>query len=245
MKGQRVKDSQWLLSGLNRFHNTPHPVKTYRGPIDGDYGEATAHASDRARYLLGYPKNRIPGGHFGEELRSYLLPKKSSEHRPLPKRYQLRRKARLVLEARRRKKAASGGVKLKALNLARTQIGYHESGSNWTKYGEWYGFNGVAWCAIFVSWALSHAGKHIKTALAYQWEYWARAHVNGLSITYNPEPGDIVVFHYHDGHVGFFERWIDRGAGSYLAVEGNSLNAVSRRERNVHTIPVVFVKVNR
>jgi hypothetical protein len=243
-KGSRVRDAQWLLSGHNRFSSTDHPVHPYKGKITGVFDEETAHAANRARYVLGYPKNRINTDVFGEELFSYLIPKTSKNHRLLPKAYRLRRAARIRLEARRRAAAAKNTVKKRSLALAKTQIGYHEAYSNKTKYGEWYGFNGVAWCAIFVSWCLSHSGKPIKTALAYQWEYWARAKQNGLSITYNPEPGDLVVFHIHDGHVGLFDQWVDRASGHFLAVEGNSLNAVSHRERWTSSSPCVFVKVS-
>ena len=55
--------------------------------------------------------------------------------------------------------------------IAATQVGYLEKASNsqldsftanagnnnYTKYGKWYGKNGVAWCAIFVSWCANQA----------------------------------------------------------------------------------------
>lgn len=48
----------------------------------------------------------------------------------------------------------------KALKVAVSQIGYCESpaGSNRTKYGKWFGMNGVAWCAEFVVWCFYKAG---------------------------------------------------------------------------------------
>lgn len=44
--------------------------------------------------------------------------------------------------------------------LARGEIGTLElpPGSNRTKYGQWYGMDGVAWCAIFVSYIFWSAG---------------------------------------------------------------------------------------
>jgi len=47
-----------------------------------------------------------------------------------------------------------------ALDVARSQIGVAESprGSNRTPYGTWFGFNGVAWCSIFVAWVLARIG---------------------------------------------------------------------------------------
>jgi hypothetical protein len=245
MKGQLVRDAQFLLQGDNRYSKTDHPVHPYKGKVDGVYGEATAHAADRARYVLGYPNNKIAGGHFGAELRSYLLPKTSKDAKPLPKAYNIRRYARLKLEARKAKQAAKANTPKKlALAAALSQVGYHESGTNWTKFGAWYGFNGVAWCAIFVSWCLNEAGKHVKTALAFQWEYWGRAGANGLSITYNPEPGDIVVYHNGEGHTGLFYRWTDRAQGRFQAVEGNEYDKVMIQDRNIHSLKTVFVKVS-
>lgn len=45
------------------------------------------------------------------------------------------------------------------VELAINQIGHKEDppDSNKTMYGEWFGMNGVPWCAIFVSWVYAHA----------------------------------------------------------------------------------------
>lgn len=50
--------------------------------------------------------------------------------------------------------------------LAGHYVGVKEypAGSNMTMFGKWYGWNGVAWCAIFVSFVLSHAGRPFKMA---------------------------------------------------------------------------------
>src|SRR4030095_3678525 len=47
------------------------------------------------------------------------------------------------------------------VSVATAEIGYKESpiGSNNTKYGEWFGMNGVSWSAIFVSWVYDRAGQ--------------------------------------------------------------------------------------
>lgn len=44
------------------------------------------------------------------------------------------------------------------LDIARSQIGYSETGDNQTLYGKWYGLNGEPWCAMFVSWCYDQAG---------------------------------------------------------------------------------------
>lgn len=45
-----------------------------------------------------------------------------------------------------------------ALRTALSQVGYQEGAGNNTKFGEWYGMNRVAWCAIFCSWAAEQHG---------------------------------------------------------------------------------------
>ena len=42
-------------------------------------------------------------------------------------------------------------------NVAKTQVGYHESGNNYTEYGRWYGRQSY-WCNVFVSWCAYVAG---------------------------------------------------------------------------------------
>lgn len=48
----------------------------------------------------------------------------------------------------------------KIRDIARSQVGTKESPmySNRQKYGVWYGWNGVAWCDIFLSWVFAQAG---------------------------------------------------------------------------------------
>lgn len=41
-------------------------------------------------------------------------------------------------------------MKMDFINYAITQIGYKETGNNYTKYGEWYGVNPGAWCDMFI-----------------------------------------------------------------------------------------------
>jgi len=42
-------------------------------------------------------------------------------------------------------------------NIAKTQVGYRESGNNYTEYGRWYGRQSY-WCNVFVSWCAYVAG---------------------------------------------------------------------------------------
>ena len=51
----------------------------------------------------------------------------------------------------------------KVLELARAELGQHEdpAGSNLTKYGFWYGVDGVPWCVIFLCWLFNQAGERM------------------------------------------------------------------------------------
>lgn len=214
-KHPRVKDAQWLLAGNNR-----HGQRTYSGKFDGIYGEGTAHAADRMRYWLGYPVSKIDGSPFGAQLYGYLVKKGNPQYRPLPAAYRLRRKARLLKEKRRIAAALKPKGKRAALARLLGEVGEHEVGhSNWNKYGQWYGWNGVPWCAQFLSWGYAPFGFKFKTALARQFMYWGRAGTYGLRITYHPEPGDIVVFDMGGGHVGTF---IQGNASRFESIEGNT-----------------------
>ena len=100
-----------------------------------------------------------------------------------------------------------------------TQIGIKESpfGSNKTKYGAWYGMDGQPWCAMFCTWNYMTAGGNtLSFAKGSRYAYVpyvvqdARNNRNGLSITSNPVPGDMVCFDWGlDGtfdHIGLFEQ---------------------------------------
>jgi len=118
----------------------------------------------------------------------------------------------------------------KILEVASKEVGQVEvpTNSNKTKYGKWFGFDGVAWCGMFVSWVYFMAGKQLpkigfskgfagcQTAVAY--------FKKNNQITTKPIPGDIVFFDWNkDGrydHTGIFIR--DLGNGSFESVEGNT-----------------------
>lgn len=114
--------------------------------------------------------------------------------------------------------------------IAKGEIGTKEDppDSNTTKYGNWFGLNGVAWCGIFVSWVYAMAGRQLpkigfnkgfagcQTAVKYFKE-------NGM-ITENPSEGNIVFFDWNkDGrydHTGIFVRNIDEKY--FESIEGNT-----------------------
>lgn len=118
----------------------------------------------------------------------------------------------------------------KIIEIARKEIGTKESpmNTNKSKYGKWFGFDGVAWCGMFVSWCYFQSGFQLpkigfskgfagcQTAVAYFKE-------KGL-ITKSPMEGDIVFFDWNgDGrydHTGLFVKWLDDGR--FETIEGNT-----------------------
>ena len=116
------------------------------------------------------------------------------------------------------------------VDIAKKEVGTVESpkNTNKTKYGKWFGWDGVAWCGIFVSYCYFMAGKPLKgvgftkgfagcqTAVAYYKKMgW---------ITENPVAGDIVFFDWNldsrYDHTGIFVEKIDNT--TFETVEGNT-----------------------
>lgn len=118
----------------------------------------------------------------------------------------------------------------KITEIARAEVGYVESppNSNKTKYGKWFGFDGVAWCGMFVSYCYHHAGFPLgnigfskgfagcQTAYAY--------FLKTKEITMTPKEGDIVLFDWNGDkrfdHTGIFI--CDNGNGTFNSIEGNT-----------------------
>lgn len=109
-------------------------------------------------------------------------------------------------------------IRLEIIRIARGEVGYSEQppNSNKTKYGKWFGLDGVSWCGIFVSWVYAQAGAQLpridylkgfagcQTAVAY--------FKKNQKITDKPKSGDIVFFDWkgdgrHD-HTGIYVRHI-------------------------------------
>jgi hypothetical protein len=204
--------AQELLAGHNRFKGTEIPVAPYAGRLDGQFGEQSASACARAKYLLGYPEDELKPI-FGSNIFHYLTDTR------LPLEYQQRRVERY-----------NTTPKEKALELALTQIGVKENpfGSNLQKYGLWYGMNGVPWCAIFASWCFAKSEKPLPR-IRYSYVPTivddARAGRNGLSLTLNPQPGDLCTWTFGEpnAHVSIFEGWIGQeNHTSLYSVSGNT-----------------------
>jgi len=118
----------------------------------------------------------------------------------------------------------------KVIEIAEQEVGYQESpkGSNKTKYGEWFGMDGVAWCGIFVSWCYDKAGfplGNIGFTKGFAGTQYALAHFRETRrTTFVPAIGDLVFFDWNlDGrvdHVGIFVKWLDNDY--FESIEGNT-----------------------
>jgi hypothetical protein len=116
------------------------------------------------------------------------------------------------------------------IRIAEKELGQTEKpvNSNKTKYGKWFGFDGVAWCGIFVSWCYAQAGfplPKIGFTKGFAGCQTAVAYFKKMNqITKMPVEGDIVFFDWNaDGrydHTGIFVKWINDK--EFHTIEGNT-----------------------
>lgn len=149
------------------------------------------------------------------------------------------------------------------IDIALKEVGYKEypDNSNKTKYGKWFGIDGVPWCGIFVSWVYDKAGIPLNkiqfekgfAGCQFALEYFKR---NGLT-TSKPVPGDLVFYDWNNDnrveHVGLFQCWTKLADGrtsstSFSAIEGNTANGnnsnggqVMIRYRSIDVNKITFV----
>ena len=120
------------------------------------------------------------------------------------------------------------------IELIKTAIGElgnteYPMNSNKQKYGEWYGMNGVPYCAIFVSWVFNQTGIPlgiIDTDKGFHYTPSALNHFKKTEeLTKNPKTGDIVFFDWQgDGkvdHVGIFLQ-DNHDKITFMTIEGNT-----------------------
>lgn len=131
------------------------------------------------------------------------------------------------------KKDAKGDYRDKVLETARRFMGFHEQGENGNPFSKFFGRPPEAWCADFVSYCYTKAGKPLN-------EPWtpallAKLKANGTHNRNNPKPGDIIMFDWQPGsgptaqHTGLVEK-VFRKNGRLMVqtIEGNSGDAVRR-----------------
>ena len=177
----------------------------YDGKVDGEFGPLTAQALPTGR-SIGLVTRRQRQT-FGTVLEKFLLGKTQPAADA---------KKRI---AERKKVAATKPLREKALAKMERFVGLTEnpSGSNNVpEINGWWGGN-VAWCARTVSKAYIESGskafsrgrnyQHYLTIVAD-----ARAARNGLTVTLNPKPGDLVCYDWDgsnfrsgNNHIGMFK----------------------------------------
>ena len=147
----------------------------------------------------------------------------------------------------------------KVIETARGELGQTENpaGSNLTKYGFWYGVDGVPWCVIFLCWLFNQAGERMaffgggKTASCSMLLRWYKE--QGLTVDVSEvQPGDIVILNFHGTkdteHCGLV---IGKGVENFYwfvnTIEGNTSSGgsqdnggmVCEKERYQHQIVAV------
>ena len=145
----------------------------------------------------------------------------------------------------------------RVVEIASGQVGYTESpaGSNMTKYGAAYGWNGVPWCVIFIWWCFNTAGESKlfygggKTASCRQLRSYAVE--NGQWVTSGYRSGDVVLYDFSGteatpNHAGIVESV----EGDVItAIEGNTApsqsgsqyngGCVARKKRDTRRVDVI------
>lgn len=118
----------------------------------------------------------------------------------------------------------------KIVDIATKEIGYIETpiNSNKTKFGKWFGFDGVAWCGMFVSWCYDKAELPLGNIGFTKGFAGCQTAVTFFKtdkrITNTPKEGDIVFFDWNldnrYDHTGVFVRHIDEDF--FETIEGNT-----------------------
>ena len=124
----------------------------------------------------------------------------------------------------------------KVIEVARGELGQTENpaGSNMTKYGFWYGVDGVPWCVIFLCWLFNQAGERMaffgggRTASCSTLLRWYRE--QGLTVPVEDvQTGDIVLMNFHGKsdpeHCGLVVETWHRKTGELTfvdTIEGNT-----------------------
>ena len=166
------------------------------------------------------------------------------------------------LVARCRGGGAVGGEGMaatSAMKAAVSQLGVHERAPNAGPEVDQYlaaagAGSGNPWCAGFVSWSMQQAGHELPGtgwAAVSHWVSTAQAGEHGMQIVSaaDARPGDVVAYDWGggsdfsaDGHIGLLESEVS-GDGRFVAIEGNTSDAVARMGRSMGEANVVFIRV--
>jgi hypothetical protein len=120
--------------------------------------------------------------------------------------------------------------------VQRSQLGYVEKPVNHTKYGQWYGMDGVAWCAIWESWCYDEAGARlpaIDSSKGFSLVADLYTYARDTKIwkgKFNPKRGDFVLYKFGGDRPANHVETIQAVAadGRLLTIGGNTNAAGSR-----------------
>ena len=138
---------------------------------------------------------------------------------------------------------------VKFINIALGEVGYQEfdangntgTSGNYTKYGEWYGINPGAWCAMFVSWCANQAGvstsiipKYASVQIGMDW--YKDKGLFRYKESYTPKAGDIMFMKSNGAsHTGIV-LYCD--GNTLYTVEGNTNDCCACRKYDVNNAKI-------
>ena len=121
----------------------------------------------------------------------------------------------------------------KVIAEARKHLGFHERGNNGNPFSAYFHRGPEAWCADFVSYVYTKAGKKLNQS--YTPTLLQMLHNNGTYTRNNPKPGNIIMFDWAPGsgptamHTGIVEKVFMRNGRKYVqTIEGNASDMVRR-----------------
>ncbi|HEY3446109.1 MAG TPA: peptidoglycan-binding protein [Myxococcales bacterium] len=207
-------------SAVSRLQRLLNDAGCNPGPVDGQFGPGTRSAVEVYQSSRGLTCDGVVGPQTWAALEGGAKPVRGTT-------------------------PTSGPLRQRILQVAQGEIGTLETGTNsgpCLKYPRFFGRGSEAWCADFVSYVMTNAGKPFndpycpsivnKMKASGQWK--------GRS---DPQPGDIVLFDWNgDGtsdHVGIVKGV--NGDGSIQTIEGNTENSAGQqgvweRTRSLSTV---------
>lgn len=205
----KVDDATWdlLKKGLIVTRSATSPTQKV-----GEVSHAVEH-TERDLKALGYKSGKADGL-FNRKTERAIEKFQRKHH--LQVTGEVDRKTMKKLDAA----AERVGFGHKAILEARKHVGFREGAGNANPFSRYFGRGGEAWCADFVSYCFSKAGKRLDICNTETMKNHFKA--NGGYHQDHPKAGDIIFFDWDGGntdHVGIVE-YVRNGV--VHTIEGNS-----------------------